>query len=172
MSDENVRIINELTGELKVMTPLLRKIVEQGGREVPVAEAVTDEGMKKMLAEMTADLRKAENERKELQGELEKSRQSIEKLTKENAELKKKRGVQSGKQDKSRRGSKPESKVDASKIEGWEILGFSGNRVVVATEKGTRSVNLGGTLDGVKIISIDVEGGIVKTNAGTLKYGY
>ena len=117
---------------------------------------------------MTGEMQSLEKEKKRLQDELKSSRKKIEDLNRELTSLRKGKAEKKKEKPRAERSS---TKSDPALIEGWEILGFSGQRVVIATEKGTQSINLGGTHNGVKILSIDVEGGTVKTSAGTLKYG-
>lgn len=127
---------------------------------------------KDILKEMTKEIQTLSAKNKSLNGELVAANKKITEL----------RGMinKNGKKT-TREKEKSAPKATASKSKSsansgagtssWEILGFSGNRVVIADENGTHSVNVGQSLNGIKIISVDVEGGSVKTSSGILKYG-
>lgn len=143
---------------------------------------------KDILAAMTGEIQELDKERKDLQARLEDARAKLSALKEENDSLKasvKKNtphveSAPRGKaKDKPLRSAAKASDSSAAVprnaaqgiISSWEILGFSGNRVVLNDGKGTHSINVGESYGGVKVLSIDVESGDVKTSAGTLRYG-
>lgn len=121
------------------------------------------------LKEMTAEIQALSAKNKSLRAEITKAEKKIEELR--GVIAKNKGGKPDGKKPDSKKESRKESVKAGGDASGWEILGFSGNRVVIADERGTHSINVGQSYNGVKIISVDVEGGSVKTSAGVLKYG-
>ncbi|MBQ7585023.1 MAG: hypothetical protein IJU40_02090 [Desulfovibrionaceae bacterium] len=66
--------------------------------------------------------------------------------------------------------SKPKNSTLPPNLRDWEILGFSGSRVVIHDKEGTHCVALGGQLHGVKILKIDLESGTILTSLGKLTY--
>lgn len=160
--------LKELLPTLKNLAADLARLSETG----PAAGSRSD--MKEAVAAMTAEIQNMEKVRKKLEGDLEAANRRIQALAKENDTLKKSRRGQSraaDSRDKKAGKDTPNGTADTAAVSGWEILGFSGNRVVISDERGTHSINVGNSYNGVKILSIDVEGGTVRTSAGLLRYG-
>lgn len=135
-------------------------------------------GMANALQALTEDMQKLakENEglrnaNRDLQEALSATEKRLDKLTQENTRL-------SMAQSKGRKEQKspialdePKTKALAESVNRWTVMGLAANRVVIQDEKGNiHAVEAGKSLNGVKIISVDLINGDVKTSAGVISY--
>lgn len=164
--------VGSIDEDIKAIRNQLNDIIKSLGviGEKKSAQQIADnEFSRAILKEMTTEIQEISAQNKALNDELAQAKKKIDELQasmKNREKEKKQRSVQKDKEQENTQEQK--NSVNTSS---WEILGFSGNRVIIADERGTHSVSVGQNFNGVKIISVDVESGAVKTSAGILKYG-
>lgn len=134
-----------------------------------------------MIQEMTGDLKKLSENKTQLTQALKASERSIDELTQENTKLKASMATskkinteQHAKKDKKTPSAIATSSSDAkAELKTWKVIGLSASRVVLTDKSGKiYNVGVGDMLGGnIKITSVDLESGNIKTSAGSLTYG-
>ena len=184
--DIDAQILAKLK-ELGVTLDRIEKAVNQKRTALEAQGSVNDD-VRESLSSMTQDIQKATKENARLKKDLEETRKALEQSYAQIAALKEqanltpkqrqqaeaaKQKADAKKDDKNSAQSQQAAKQgDSSTIKDWQVLGFSGSRVVINNGKSVHSVSVGGTLGGVKILNIDIDSGDIKTSAGTLKYNH
>lgn len=174
MAQSNNPVSDRLNDDIREirqqMTELAKMLAEiRGMKEAPQNDSL---GLsREVVKEMTAEIQQLSMQNKALAEELNTAKKKIDEFqtAAKNKEKKARSEKNSEKNDKDNEVS--QKSRPTGDTANWEILGFSGNRVIIADERGTHSVNIGQSLNGVKILAVDVESGSVKTSVGTLKYG-
>lgn len=188
-TDSDAQILEKLK-ELAATLDRIEKAVNQKRTAIEAQGTVTND-VRDSLNAMTQDLQNVTKENARLKKELEETRKALEAGNKQLAALKQAAAAQSksgdakpavqnrkpeGKDNKDaskpKEGANDGKKPDNSAVREWQVLGFSGSRVVINTGKSVRSISVGETLGGVKILGIDIDSGDIKTSAGTLKYNH
>lgn len=159
--------------QLKRLETKLKELADpaEGDRGTPgmatALQALTEDMQK--LAKENEGLRNANRDLQEALGATEKR---LDKLTQENARLSSMAQSKGKKEQKSPIAlDEPKTKVPAEPVDRWSVMGLAANRVVIQDEKGNiHAVEAGKSLNGVKIISVDLINGDVKTSAGVISY--
>jgi hypothetical protein len=144
-----------------------------GSTNEKTAPDAPDPALAEAVKDMTEEIRRLAQARDELQAALRETERRVDELTQDNSRLKgqmKKPVSERKSKITSQAGEAPPA--DASTINKWQIIGLSANRIVLKDGKGKiHNLGAGDSLTGVKIISVDIKTGNVKTSEGTLNYG-
>lgn len=171
-NDELKSTLEALGNEVKEIRLTLAQMQALGGQPAVMEGAQDSVALTKMVGDMTADLRAQAEANKQLSEALKASERKIDELTRELSRAPESNEGKTAKKNTPTSSSKNSEAGDKSKIKDWKVLGLSANRVVIQGKGGKiYNVGQGETLEGVKINSVDLESGNIKTTAGTLVYG-
>lgn len=158
------------------LNALRSDIIAQRWRESCTADAENDSSkedtaaLTAMVQDMTNELKTLTESKKQMLEALRASERKIDELTQHNAKL-----LNAGTPKASPLNGgvpRPKAAPAASGLKGWKVIGLSANRVVITDAKGKlHNLGAGDTINGIKIQSVDLESGNIKTSAGTLAYG-
>lgn len=135
-----------------------------------------------MIQEMTNDLKKLTESKKQLTQALQASERKIDELTQDNSKLKtsmenaKKSDTMAAQTAKKDKKASPSANSNLSDLKAelktWKVIGLSANRVVLTDKSGKiHNMGVGDALGNIKIQAVDLESGNIKTTAGSLSYG-